>query len=191
MLGYADESGEPGRRKNDNDYFCFCIVLFNDRKQALRCSERIDEFRIKHHLEENHEFHFATDSKKTKSAFVSFLGEFDFTYVFVSIKKTADYRTASFNEMSKQALTLLERNGIDANIVMDINPRLYKEFRTRKKEYSVKLHFSEKKSRGNNLIQLADYVVAITTRHIKHPKSSATKKMCSFISDKLIDDIVM
>lgn len=36
MLGYADESGEPGIKKNDNDYFMFCVVLIKNREIAWK-----------------------------------------------------------------------------------------------------------------------------------------------------------
>ena len=186
MFGYADESGEPGVMKNAHDYFVFCIVLFNSREKALECSSLIDNYRRKKTLSETHEFHFVKDSKKTRSAFVDFIGSLNFHYISVAIKKDHLRNTASYKKMSELVLESLDKKHINAKIDMDKNPRLYRELRAHKNDYSIKLHITEKESRGNNLIQLADYVVALKARFLKYPQKTGVIKAYSKIAMKSI-----
>ena len=186
LFGYADESGEPGIKKNEHDYFVVCIVLFKNRQDALKCSDAIGAFRIKQSSSDRHEFHFVTDSKKTKPAFIKFISKLDFKFISVSIKKDYLHGTASYKNMAELILELIEKKQMNANINIDKNPALYKELRSRKKKYSVELHFAEKESRGNNLIQLADYVTALRTRYLKYPYKTNVNEGYSKISKKLI-----
>lgn len=189
MFGYADESGEPGIKKSENDYFVFCIVLFRNKYEIERARDSIVGFRKRYSLPENHEFHYVTDSKKTRRGFARFIGYLEYSYISISIHKNEYQRTASFAKMADLILETLEKHHIDANVIMDINPRLYKELRVRKRGYNVNLRFMEKKSRGNDLIQLADYVTALKTRHLKYPHKSNVQALFSFIEKKNLDDI--
>ena len=104
MLGYADESGEPGIKKNDNDYFVFCIVLVKNREKALDISKAIIGFRNKLGLPSDHEFHYSTDSKKTKDEFAKFINALNFQFISVAIKKDRYQKTASFARMAELVL---------------------------------------------------------------------------------------
>lgn len=88
-----------------------------------------------------------------------------------------------------KSLSYLEKKRIDANVEMDRNPKLYRELRNRKKNYNIELHLTEKESRGNNLIQLADYVVAIKTHFLKDPQKASTIDAYSKIAKKSIGSI--
>ena len=189
MFGYADESGEPGVMKNEHDYFVFCIVLFENREEALKCSGKIDEFRRKNNLSETHEFHFIKDSKKTRPAFVDFIERLNFSFISVAIKKNHLRNTASYKNMSELVLETLAKKHIDANAEMDKNPKLYKELCSCKKNYAIKLYLAEKESRGNNLIQLADYVAALKTRFLKYPQKVSVINAYSKIAKKSIGSI--
>ena len=189
MLGYADESGEPGIKKNEHDYFLFCIVLLDNKEQALEIDERIAVFREDNLLSDTHEFHYATDSKRIRARFASLVSRLDFRFVSISIKKDNYQKTASFGNMSTYIMDVLERNGFDVKIIMDTNPRLKKELCSKKKNYKVDVRFSEKKSRGNSLIQVADYVTAIKARYLKNSSKKGVKQMYSRIMGKLVDEI--
>ena len=189
MFGYADESGEPGIKKNDNDYFVFCIVLLKDKYKMEKIRDSIVKFRERFGLPENHEFHYATDSKKTRKEFATFIDSLDYSCISISIHKNKHQQTASFARMADLTLDALEKHRIDANVIMDINPRLYKELRVRKRSRNINLRFAERRSRGNDLIQLADYVTAFRTRCLKYPYKSNTRAMFSLIEKKILEDI--
>ena len=53
VLGYMDESGEPGVAKNLHDYFVVCIVIVDDREKSLKLSARLNDFRLKNNLPED------------------------------------------------------------------------------------------------------------------------------------------
>ena len=186
MLGYADESGEPGVKKNEHDYFVFCVILVKDKEQALKIQEKMAKFRKANNLSEDHEFHYVTDSKKVRPAFAKFIKSLDFKVLSVSIKKDDFRGTASFANMSELALELLEKKNVDVSALMDVNPRLCRELNVRKKNYAVKLHFKEAKSHANDLIQVADYVVALRARFLKYPKNSKIAEAYYAISGKII-----
>lgn len=186
MFGYADESGEPGVKKSDHDYFVFCVVLFKDRLAAEKCSNAIDEFRQELRLPINHEFHFVTDSKKTRPAFSDFIKKLDFEFVSASIKKTNMKSDASYVVLASLVLDILDKKYSNINIVMDRNPSLYKELRSLKNGYSSEYHFSEKESRGNNLIQLADYVTALRARFLKYPQKIGVAEAYARIAKKAV-----
>ena len=186
MFGYADESGEPGVKKSDHDYFVFCIVLFKDRQAAEKCSNKIDEFRQIMGLPDGYELHFSNNPKNVKAEFVKFLKKIDFEFLSISIKKTSHRNDASYMGMAELVLEILSRKHIAVNIEMDKNPGLYRELRKKKKLYDTDVHFAEKESRGNNLIQLADYVTALRTRALKYPQKSGTVEMYGGISKKVV-----
>ena len=190
MLGYADESGEPGIKKNDNDYFVFCVVLIKNREQALDISNAINGFRRELGLSLDHEFHYSTDSKKTREEFAKFINTLNFQFINVAIKKDRYRKTASFVRMAELVLDLLDKHNLNAQVVMDTNPRLCKKLKTQKKEYNLRVSFSEKKSRGNELIQLADYVTALKTRYIKYPHRKTVVEQYGFIAKKSLDEII-
>lgn len=189
MFGYADESGEPGVAKSDHDYFTFCIVLFKNREKAIEASMLIDEFRRKNRLSETHEFHYTTDSKKVRPQFIKLLEKLDFQFISVSIKKNSSRDTASYNKLANNVLTILAKHDICANISIDTNPLLYSQLKLQKKNCPAILHFSEKRSRGNNLIQIADYVTALRTRYVKFPNKNSAQNLYRQIEGKRLDSL--
>ena len=186
MFGYADESGEPGVKKNENDFFVFCIVLFKDKHEIEKAHRKIVRFRKKYSLPEDHEFHFATDSKRIRLEFVKFVHNLNFEYLSISIKKDSTKNKASFIKMAKLVLKLIEEKQINATIVMDVNPSLYSELRRHKKDYDITLHISESKSHSNDFIQVADYVTAIHTRYLKYPEKRSTAEAYASIVKKMV-----
>lgn len=186
ILGYADESGEPGVKKNDHDYFVFCVIFIGNKEELSKIEKKIKIFRKKHGLPDDHEFHYAKDSKKTRFAFVKFISGLSFEFLFVAIKKDNYRDTASFANMADLTLSLLEKKGLNVNVIMDINPGLYKELRGRKKKYAVNLRFSERQSHANDLIQVADYVTTLSTRALKYPQKLGVTEMYSLIAKKRI-----
>ena len=189
FLGYADESGEPGLKKSGHDFFVFCIVLLKSEKELDKIQKKIMRFRAKNDLPEDHEFHFATDSNKIRPAFTKFIGNLDFDFISISIKKNNLRNTASFRNMASLVLKLLNNKQIEAKIVMDVNPALYRELRSQKKNYVNKLHFTERKSHASDMIQIADYVTALRTRALKYPSKKEVADMYGVISSKMIGEI--
>ena len=108
-FGYADESGEPGASKNERDYFVFCIVLVDSLTESLKISEKMKLLRQKLGLPETHEFHYATDSKRTRAAVMRFIRGLNFSFVSISIKKAASRQVASYVNMADYVVAIRAR----------------------------------------------------------------------------------
>lgn len=185
--GYADESGEPGVGKNDHDYFVFCIIIINNLAEANKISDKIQKLKDDLKLPSNYEFHYIDNSKKVRAAFMDLIGRLDFRYIDVYIKKNNYRNYASVKNLSSLVLESLEKNSLNLSLEMDKNPSLYKEIRKQKKNYDIVLHCSEKESRGNNMIQLADYVTAIRTHYLKNSTKKDNRNAYLKIIKKRID----
>ena len=82
MLGFFDESGDPGLKVEDGSsrFFVTALVTFAEDGEALRCDRRIDELRGELRLPGWHEFHFARSSQRVREAFLRATLPFEFRY---------------------------------------------------------------------------------------------------------------
>lgn len=185
MLAFVDESGDAGRKiaKGSSPYFVVALVTFQDDNEALTCDERIGLLRGELGLPTAYEFHFAKNSKKVRQAFLSAVNPFPFFYHVFALNKNPErlygpgfenkdslykYAVRLTFENAKpfldNAIVVIDENG-DAKFRDELATYLRKRVKDpdgRRLIRKVKLQ----RSSGNNLLQLADYVVGVASRFI-------------------------
>lgn len=179
MLGFFDESGDPGLKigGGSSRYFVVALVTFDDDAVALACDRRIDRLRVDLRLPSRYEFHFGKNSRKVREAFLQAVQPFDFRYhLFALDKEPGKLRGFSLNpnDLYQYTAGLVFENASyhlsAAIIVMD--KRGDKKFRDelfRHLRHSVRFpegrrairKLNQQESHRNNLLQLADYVASI------------------------------
>ena len=169
MYGYLDESGTPGVACRDNDFLVVSLVVFPDKAAAEKCSASIDRLRRRLKLPEDYEFHYSRNSTGPQAGFVKFLPNLDFQFISIAIKKTESYKFASYDRIAKLLLREIVTYAPNIRIEMDTNPLLFTRLKRNAKELGVKtVRIKQTKSNSNNLVQLADYVAALSSRRAKN-----------------------
>ena len=169
MYGYIDESGEPGKAKNDNDYLVLSLVLFSDLEHSIKCEDTIDRFRKRNNLIEE-ELHHSKNSKVVRKKFLQMIPNLEFKYITVAIKKDTR-KTTTYSEIVEILVDQIVKLDI-SRIYLDRNPNLYKQLKIKGKTAGLRIKYREVESCKNNLIQLADYVVSTSTKIIKNTARS-------------------
>lgn len=168
MYGYLDESGAPGAAVGLNDFLTVSLILFQNKESAEKCSIAIDRLRTRLKLPDTYEFHRSRNSTRPQEGFIKLLPNLDFRFITIAIKKSGSYKHASYDKMAQLLLRELASRYNDVYIEMDSNPNLHAKIKRHAK--NLKLHgirIKQTKSHSNNLIQLADYVVALSSRKLK------------------------
>ena len=82
MLGFFDESGDPGLQvgRGSSRFFVAALVTFAEDEEALRCDRRMDALRGELRLPGGYEFHFAKNPWKVREALLRAVSPFDFRY---------------------------------------------------------------------------------------------------------------
>jgi hypothetical protein len=167
MYGYLDESGTPGVATRLNDYFVVSLVIFLDKASTEECSMVIDQLHTKLKIPEGYEFHFSRNATKATNGFAKLLPRLDFRFITIAIRKSGSRRQASYSKIAEYLSREVASRFPQLHIEMDNNPILYAEFRRQAKIQKLEVKFKQVKSRNHNLIQLADYVVALSSRKLK------------------------
>ena len=183
MFGYLDESGAPGVASHNKDCLTVSLVLFSSEKSKNQSISEIEKLCKSLRLPDNYEFHCSSNSTKPQLAFLRLLSNLNFIFITIVIHKNDFKKTASFTRISELIVNIIEKHFPIIKIEMDSNPILYAELRKRIREKNLKnIKVRERNSRSNRLIQVADYVVNISTKKAKNtPKSCELYK---FIKDK-------
>ena len=185
MFGYIDESGVPGIATYPRDYFVVSLVIFRseeDKNNAVKLMENLRE-RLK--LPVDYEFHCSHNSTRVQDEFLKILSRMNFRFITIGIKKDSNKKTASYNRMAQLIIEEIIKRFDQISIEMDKNPALFSEIKNIRKSRRIKgLSIKERNSRGNQLIQVADYVVNISAKKIKNTAKSKT--WYSHISNKLL-----
>ena len=183
MFGYLDESGAPGVASHNKDCLTVSLVLFSSEKSKNQSISKIEELCKLLHLPDNYEFHCSSNSTKPQLAFLSLLSNLNFIFITIVIHKNDFKKTASFARMSELIINIIEKHFPIIKIEMDSNPILYTELRKRIREKNLKnIKVRERNSRSSRLIQVADYVVNISTKKAKNTPKSC--ELYRFIKDK-------
>lgn len=190
MFGYLDESGAPGRAAKPNDYFVVSLVIFKNRIFRDKAIGEIEQLRLILGLPIDYEFHCSRNTNKVQNAFIDTLRRIDFTFITIAMKKDESEKTVTNLEIAKRLVKEIEKHCQDIKIEMDINPRLYSRLKSeaRKRNYNG-ISIREKKSKGNFLIQVADYVANISSKRVKRPDK--TKDWYGAIRRKCLKFIVI
>ena len=181
MLAFVDESGDTGFKlgRGSSPLFAVSMVVFADRGEAHRCDEHIAQLRSDLALRASHEFHFSHNAPWIRAAFLAATQPFAFDTHAVVLDKarvSADGLGAAAGDLYQMALNLLFDESahrlqraivtLDATGGRGTQRRLAASLRQqlnasdRGSSHRVKFE----RSSGNNLLQLADYVVALAAR---------------------------
>ena len=191
MLVFIDESGDPGLKieKGSSRFFTVSLVIFEDKEEALACDQRITLLKRELGWEENSEFHFKRNSDKIRRAFLQAVAPYNFFYYGIVINKEPEklwgegFRNKS--SFYKYACSLVFQNAkdklenstvvIDKSGNLDFRRQLAKYLRRKLSEEGKKLIKKVKmqRSRGNNLLQLADYIAGVINRSVQGRKKFA------------------
>lgn len=191
MLVFIDESGDPGLKieKGSSCYFVVALVVFEDQEEASACDQRIELLRKELKYPEDFEFHFKGNSHKIRVAFLEAIRPYNFFYFGIVLNKDPNklwgegFKTKE--SLYKYACNLVFENAKpylkDAVIVADKSGT--KVFRNQLAKYlrnkinvagetkiikKVKLQ----RSKGNNLLQLADYIAGVINRLVQKKKAA-------------------
>lgn len=167
MFGYMDESGAPGVAKSNSDFLVVSLVVFETHEAAEKCSNTINKLRIDLGLPENYEFHLSRNSTRPQEAFISLLYKLDFRIITVAIRKNDFKHTASYGRIAGYLAREIIACFPDLKLVLDANPILHKELKKQFKDANYNLSIKMVRSHSDNLVQLADYVVALSARKLK------------------------
>lgn len=181
MLVCIDESGCTGFKldRGSKPYFIVAMVIFNDFKEAEKCSKKIQE--LKNQLRIKSEFKFSKTHSNVKEAFFIAARKYRFIVRAIVVEKKYIYSPHLRENRSNfynYVVQILMKNGNilkDAVVKMDGNGD--KIFR-RKLNYYLREQLgtgSIKKfrfidSKQENLIQLADMVVGAIARSYNNHK---------------------
>ena len=183
MFGYLDESGAPGVASHNKDCLTISLVLFSSEKSKNQSISEIGKLCKSLRLPDNYEFHCSSNSTKPQLAFLRLLSNLNFIFITIVIHKNDFKKTASFTRMSELIVNIIEKHFPIIKIEMDSNPILYAELRKRIREKNLKnIKVRERNSRSSRLIQVADYVVNISTKKAKNTQKSC--ELYKFIKDK-------
>jgi len=184
MIGYMDESGEPGVANHDNDYLVVSLVVFESRDTAEKCSASIERLRTRLNLPLNYEFKLSRNSNKVKTAFTALMVNLDFRTITVSIRKNDFRKTASYARIARYIANEVESNCPGISIIQDSNPILYKELNILFKESKSGISIKKTRSHSDNLLQLADYITGLSAKRVKGTVK-AVKQYKPFISKQI------
>jgi hypothetical protein len=169
MYGFLDESGAPGVANNTNDFLSVSLVIFSDKESAKKCAESIVRLRKRLKLHDNYEFHRSHNSNYIQNAFIQLMSGLDFKFITVTIKKNGNRLHASYPRLARLLIREIAASYTDVKVEMDANPILYAELRRSARNTKLsKVKFREIKSHKNDLVQLADYVVSLSTAKAKN-----------------------
>ena len=173
VFGYIDESGAPGVATYHKDCLAVSLILFESEETRNKSIAAIENLLGKLHLPDDYEFHCSSNSARPQAEFLKLISSLDFRFITVVIHKNDFKKTASYVRISKLVMDEIEKRFSEIKIEMDSNPTLYTEFRKSIRERKLKdIKIRERNSKNNRLIQVADYVVNISSKKAKNtPKS--------------------
>lgn len=187
MLVLIDESGDPGFRleKGSTPIFAVSMVIFNEFKEAERCSARIAA--LQKQLGVNREFKFNKSHNNVRDAFFKGVCGYDFTVRALVVDK-AKIQSAYLKGNKEQfysfflKLLLKHDGGALANASVKIDGSGNRIFKKELRAYLARELVTGKvskvklvDSKGDNLIQLADMTVGAIARSYRTDRADADR----------------
>lgn len=192
MLVFVDESGDPGRKikGGSSPFFTVALVTFEENEVAAACDERIRLLRHELSLPKGYEFHFYSNSRKVRLAFLEAVAPYDFFYHAFALNKDPErlygpgfnFKGPLYKNVCGMVFENAKPHLADATVIIDksgdreFRNQLAAYLRRRMKEGGQnpirKIKMEE--SSTNNLLQLADYVAGVTTRYVSDKPEGAT-----------------
>ena len=183
MLGFFDESGDPGLKigRGSSRYFVTVLVTFEDDLAALECDRRISRLRGELKLPDSYEFHFVKNPWKIREAFLRSVQSGDFhCHIFVldkapgisgvfPFKDPESLYKYAVGEVFENAKPYLNELNVFADETgnrrfRDDLPRLLRSRLNPAQGERVLNRVRLQDSHRNNLLQLVDYAAGVTNR---------------------------
>lgn len=190
MLIFIDESGDSGLKieAGSSRYFVISLVVFEDHKEAENCDKRISLLGRELGYPDGFVFHFKDNSHKMRLAFLEAVAPYDFTYFGFVLNKDQKKlwgKGFQFKEsLYKSACSYVFENAKPylKNAIVVIDKSGHEVFRSQLAAY-LKRKINDKAGdiikkvkmqpdRGNNLLQLADYVAGVINRYAQGKKAA-------------------
>lgn len=187
MLVFIDESGDPGLKieKGASRYFVVALVVFEDNDEAVACDQRISLLRRELKLPEDFEFHFKGNSHRIRLKFLEAVAPYNFFYFGIVLNKDPEKLWGEGfkikESLYKYTCSLVFENAKpylrDATVVIDKSG--HKRFQVELRKYlkdkanidrAIIKKIKSQRSRGNDLLQLADYIAGVINRTISKKK---------------------
>lgn len=185
MLGFFDESGDPGLKvgQGSSKYLVAALVTFVDEREALLCDQRISSLRDESGLSYSYEFHYGKNSRRYREAFLRTVAPYAFGYHAIVLDKdpsklaSAGMRSVNlYNHLIGLLFGMAQEHLSELAVVMD--KRGSRKFKTEIAAYlrntlqstgreGLVRRLSVQESHRNNLLQLADYVASILNRVVE------------------------
>lgn len=203
MLAFIDEAGDTGLKtdRGSSRYFVVALVLFEEHEEAQACDQRITLLKRELNYPEDFEFHFRHNSDRVRKRFLEAVAPYNFLYFgFALNKDPAKLWGPGFQHkesLYKYACGLVFENAkpylgealiaVDESGTATFRSQLAKYLRRRMTTTEGRSLIKQVKmqpSRGNNLLQLVDYVAGVINRKVQGKKDAsdyyrylATKEM--------------
>lgn len=188
--------------KGSSRFFVVVMVVFEEHEEADRCDQRIQLLKKELGYGEDFEFHFRENSHNVRTRFLEAVAPYGFVYFgFALNKDPAKLWGPGFQikeSLYKFTTGIVFENAKPylkhAHITMDksgsatFRSQLAKYLRRRmaaEDGTSLIKDVTMKVSRGNNLIQLADYVAGVTSRKVQEKANAA--EYWRYIAAKQVD----
>jgi len=200
MLVFIDESGDPGLKidSGSSRFFVISLVIFGDHEEAEACDRRISLLSRELGYPEGFVFHFKENSHKIRLAFLNAVAPYNFVYFGFVLNKdpkklwgegfkvkeslykvVCSYVFENAKPHLKNAIVVIDKTGKKV-FRSQLGKYLKKRLNTEAKDIIKKVKMQP--DRGNNLLQLADYVVGIINRYYQGKKHG--KEYRRFIAHK-------
>ena len=193
MLVFIDESGDSGLKidQGSSRFFAVSLVAFEDIEEAESCDQKIELLKRELGWSKDREFHFAHNSHRVRCAFLEAVAPYNFFYYGIAVNKDPaklygdgfrvkdsfyKYTCGLVIENAKEKLdnsTIV----IDKSGSTDFRHQLAKYLKSRiNTNRRVIKKVKMQGSSGNNLLQLADYVVGVISRSVQNGKNAGEYK---------------
>lgn len=183
IYGYIDESGALGVAMHSNDWFLASVVLFDSECARDKATAKIEDLRKKLRLPEDYEFHCSSNSLKPQREFVKLLSKMEFRFITVAVRKNSSKKTASYKVLADLLTNEIMKVTEEVKLEVDNNPVFYAEIRKSVKGCGLKtVRTRQRNSKHSRLIQVADYVINISSKKVK----TKNNKWYKYISDKSV-----
>ncbi|MCM8782505.1 MAG: DUF3800 domain-containing protein [Candidatus Omnitrophica bacterium] len=190
MLVFIDESGDPGLKINQGSsrYFVVSMVVFEDYKEAEACDKRISLLGRELGYPEGFLFHFKDNSHKVRTAFLQAVAPYDFSYFGFVLNKdpqrlwgegfkfkeslyksTCSYIFENAKPYLRQAIVVIDKSG---KKVFRSQLASYLKRKINDEPGQIIKKVKMQPDRGNNLLQLADYIAGIINRYQQRKRFS-------------------
>lgn len=198
MLVFIDESGDSGlgQTRSSSKNLIITLVLFEDRQEAQRTDDRIDQLRREMNLRPHFEFHFSKLKQEWREHFLRSVGVLEFVYFSIVLDKqelkkrgyttpTDLYRYAcnlvfqAAKPYLRNATVVIDGSGTQ-KFQRDIATHLRRQMNGPDSDEGFIGKVRIQNSHTNNLLQLADMVCGAVARSLTDkPRAGICRKLIS------------